>query len=184
MAMGRKVGGFTALELMAVVFIVMIMAGITVPVAMRGIRQSRMRSAASQVASGLRRARNLAIASGEVYCARFVPLAPPAIERARVDVYRLKESEIGVTPPVWQTLDDEGRIAGGVMLPAHTTLLGGQELILFLPDGSAWRPGMSSPNIVRVIPSAEYTDPTHNDWWKITVRSLSGRIETKKVVTW
>jgi hypothetical protein len=194
-AVRRKVGGFTALELMAVVFTVMIMAGIVVPVAMRGVRRSRMRSAASQVASGLRRARNLAIASGEVYCARFVPLAPPPVEvkRARVDVYQLKESEIVVTPPVWQTLDDEGRSAGGVMLPAHTTLASlasptPHELILFLPDGSAWDPGMQVPSGVRVQPSAEYTEysaegtPLHNDCWSITVRSLSGRIETEKVV--
>ena len=185
----RRVGGFTALELMAVLFVVMIMAGIAVPVALRGIRKSRMRSAASQVASGLRRARNLAIASGEIYCARFVPLAPPAVERARVDVYQLKENEIGTGPLTWQTLDDEGRIAGGVMLPAHTTLTSlasptSYELILFLPDGSAWDPGMQVPSGVRVQPSAAYTDPTHNDWWKVTVRSLSGRIETKKVVTW
>ena len=180
--MGRKVGGFTALELMAVVFVVMIMAGIVVPVAMRGVRQSRMRSAASQVASGLRRARNLAIASGEIYCARFVPLAPPAVERARVDIYQLRENEIGTGPLTWQTLDDEGRIAGGVRLPAHTTLLSGQELILFLPDGSAWDPGMQVPSGVRVQPSAEYTDPLRNDSWNVTVRSLSGRIETEKVV--
>ena len=183
--MRRNSGGFTVLELMAVLFVVMIMAGIVVPVAMRGIRQSSMRSAASQVASGLRRARNLAIATGEIYCARFVSLAPPAVERARVDIYQLKENEIGVTAPLWGTLDDEGRTAGGVSLPVHMTLNSlapPQSLILFLPDGSAWGPGMAVPSGLRVQPLADYADPEQNDWWKVTVRSLSGRIEMEKVV--
>lgn len=184
-------GGFTAIELLVVIFIVMIMAGITVPAVLRGVRRSRMRSAASQVASGLRRARNLAIASGEIYCANFHNPDPLLQEkRPRVDLYRLNESEIGITPLDWPTLTNQGRFAGGVHLPpgaqlttpySASPLPPPPEYVMFYPDGSALAVDFGPPSTVRVVllwaAGRDEDNPFNVEaYHDITVNSLSGRV--------
>lgn len=139
-----------------------------------------MRSAASQVASGLRRARNLAIASGEIYCAHFHNPDPLFKEaHPRVDLYWVRATDgvpgLGFTG--WSTLGT----GGGVNLPGGTQMAFSQEFVAFLPDGSAWGPETLVPQPIKVEPAPDYADPSRNDSWLVTVRSLSGRIDTEKV---
>ncbi len=164
----RACAGFTIIELLVVFLVIAILAGMIAPAMMRGVRLSKLRAGASGVATALRRARNLAIASGEIYCARFVNGDTPTVEN-----YRLSETEIS-GPSSWDALMP----SGGVNLPRGTQISHTQDFVAFLPDGSAWGPGMVVPAAVKV----EHRNPSSSgpDYFDVTVRSLSGRIDIRK----
>ncbi len=164
---GRR-GGFTIIELLVVFLVIAILAGMIAPAMMRGVRLSKLRAGASGVATALRRARNLSIASGEIYCARFVNGDVPTVEN-----YRLSETEMN-GPSSWGALTT----SGGVNLPKEVRFGTVPSFIYFLPDGSAWGPGMVVPAAVKVV----HRNPSSSgsDYFNVTVRSLSGRIEIRK----
>ncbi|MHC4252981.1 MAG: pilus assembly FimT family protein, partial [Planctomycetota bacterium] len=147
---GREAGGFTIIELLIAILIVMILAGLTAPAVGRGIRQSRMNSAAARVATALKRARNLAITKGHIHCAAF--------GTNDIVIWEIVDEGASVpgaipTPPAagWER-------AGGVKLPEGTVLAPSQAFIAFMPDGSAWGPGMLAPQEFMVTPE----DPGHS----------------------
>ncbi len=164
----RNTRAFTIIEILVVFFIIVIMAALAAPAITRGFRQSRMNTAATAVSTTLRQARNIAIASGEIYCARFVTADP-----AQVDVHKLGESDIGGVAD-WNLCPT----AGGAMLPEDVVISSPSAFIYFLPDGSAWGPGATSPPQIKVGLSPEHTPVIINgrnlDSRTITVRALTG----------
>jgi len=177
---GRAGGGFTMIELLVVILIVMILAGLAAPAMGRGIRQSKMNSAAAEVATGLRRARSLAITRGRVHCAVFVTSAAGPCE---VVIWDILDDGVGVPddPSELNNLletpspNPQRERAGGVQLEDVVTFngLGTQAFVAFLPDGSAWGPGM---NAVRGFSVKPRDDDNPLDVREIRVGSLSGSI--------
>ena len=173
----RDAGGFTIIELVAVILIVMILAGLAAPAMGRGIRQSKMNTAAAQVATGLRRARSLAITKGHVHCAVFVWNTEPR----EVVIWDITDEAEGVPDedyfddPYDPVADaDERKPAGGVQLEDATTFGSlPQAFVAFLPDGSAWGPGMNAVTALTVKPR---DDDNPLDVREIRVGSLSGNI--------
>jgi len=170
----RVAGGFTMIEIVAVILIMMILAGLAAPAMGRGIRQSKMNTAAAQVATGLRRARSLAITTGRVHCAVFVPGA----NSSEVVIWDITNDAVGV--PVDKAALDalaepaQKDGAGGVQLEDATTFGSlPQAFVAFLPDGSAWGPGMCAVNPFTVKP---LNDNNPLDIREIRVGSLSGNI--------
>ena len=175
----RDAGGFTMIEIVAVILIVMILAGLSAPALGRGIRQSKMNSAAAEVATGLRRARSLAITRGRVHCAVFVSAA----DFSKVVIWDILDDGVGV-PDDSSELNNlreapdpnpQRERAGGVQLEDVVTfdVLGTQTFIAFLPDGSAWGPGMNAVTPFRVKP---LNDNNPLDIREIRVGTLSGNI--------
>jgi type II secretory pathway pseudopilin PulG len=154
------------IELLLVILIVMVLAGLTAPAVARGIRQSRMNSAAARVATALKRARNLAVTKGRIHCA--------ALGTSDIVIWEITDEGLGVpgaipTPPAagWER-------AGGVELPEGAVLAPSQAFIAFMPDGSAWGPGMVAPQEFMVTP--DYPGHSALDRRRIVVGSLSGSV--------
>jgi len=174
----RDAGGFTMIELVAVILIVMILAGLAAPAMGRGIRQSKMNTAAAQVATGLRRARSLAITRGRVHCAVFVSAA----NASEIVIWDILDDGVGVPDgatelnALREAPDPNPQRArgGGVQLEDATTFGSlPQAFVAFLPDGSAWGPGMNAVTAFTVKP---LNDNNPLDIREIRVGSLSGNI--------
>jgi prepilin-type N-terminal cleavage/methylation domain-containing protein len=187
--------GFTIIELLAVMFILAILGGLIVPAASRALSATTLRTSAAQVATGLRRARNLAIMSGKVHCVRIARASDQAIVNAvRIYYYRLDELSDVTPPPVddttWKALEDDDKEAGGLSVPATVDVEfadpssgAAQEYVLFMPDGGAWRDGLLPSMPIEVMLDAEHSDYHSNTGrriiskYTITVDSLTGRID-------
>ncbi len=168
----RGTGGFTIIELLIVIFIFMILAGLVAPVFGRGIRQARMNTAAAQVATALRRARSLAINNGSMYGVRFAQ--PTAEDPWKAVIHVVPETEIG-SADLWADNDT----GGGALLDHQVEVTSPTPLpsgIFFMPDGSAWGLGMVTPPVITVALKEEYAQAGIDDSRQIMVGSLSGSI--------
>jgi len=174
----RDAGGFTMIEIVVVIFIVMILAGIAAPAMGRGIRQSKMNTAAAQIATGLRRARSLAITRGRVHCAVFVSTA----NSSEIVIWDILDEGVGIPddPAELNALREapdanpQKARGGGVQLEGAATFGSlPQAFVAFLPDGSAWGPGM---NAVKALTVKPLNDNNPLDIREIRVGSLSGNI--------
>jgi prepilin-type N-terminal cleavage/methylation domain-containing protein len=193
---GRSPGGFTIIEILVVLFIVAIMAGLAAPIVGEMMRSSALRAGTSQIATAIRRTRNMAIMSGKVYCFRFIP-RPSLDDQQEVGMYLAAGPISGaITPPFWP----EDRIAAGGdpavvenEPPIHVGSVGlprqvevafdlTQQCLMFLPDGSAWREGMLPPLQITVMLSEDVTgSDTPSDFATrerqiISIGCLTGRI--------
>ncbi len=167
----RDSRGFTIIELLIVILIFMILAGLAAPSLSRMIRASRMNSAAAQIATSLKRARSLAIINGSIYGVRFDRTSATAPWRAVI--HSLVESDM-TNLSTWESRDT----GGGVVLDLQLTvsLSPNSNGIFFLPDGSAWGEKMQPPPIITVKPDAEHEMAGIDDSREIRVGSLSGSI--------
>jgi type II secretory pathway pseudopilin PulG len=156
-----------------VIFIIMILAGLAAPVAGRGIMQSRMNSAAAQAVTALKAARNRAITKGRVHCAVF----DNSVGQSKIVTWDIIDEGLGV-PSSLPTLPAAGwERAGGAQLEKGATFGAlPQAFIVFLPDGSAWGPGMQAVREFKVTPDAEHDVPGTLDERRIVVGSLSGSV--------
>ena len=167
----RDAVGFTIIELLIVILILAILAGLVAPAAARGFRQSRMNSAAAQVGTALRRARSLAITRGIVHRVDFVNDDMP-----KAVIVAPLESD----PENWTSLEG----AGGTVLPQGTRLntsrssssIATPASVHFWPDGSAWSATMGPPSAFFVVPDAEHAQSGIDDSRQISIGSLSGSI--------
>lgn len=177
--------GFTTVELVVVLLIVAILGGMIAPVVGSAVRGSILRSATSQAATALRRARNMAIAKGMPHCLRFVQGEPPLAEIYSVD-------EIPGSDPAPPA--GTGRSAGGVSLPEGSVVafVDSSEppsYAIFLPDGSAWawRPGAVAPwpasARVRIELDAARAHGLIIERQEIAIRALTGRIDIGETET-
>ena len=168
----RNTEGFTIIELLFVIFIFAILAGLAAPSMARGIRQSRMNSAAAQVATALKRARSLAITNGSIYGVRVVPPDPMRPDDPRrVLIHKLVESDMADLA-TWESRDT----GGGVVLDTQLVVSPVPTGIFFMPDGSAWGVNMQPPPVIKVKPNADYIRIGFDDSRSIRVGSLSGSI--------
>ncbi len=166
--------GFTVIELVTVLLIVMIVAGMVVPAVASGLRSSKLRGAASETATVFRRARSMAIAEGEIYGVEMVRVVPVEELRDRAALMRIH--------PAPGFVVDTSTPAGGAMLPGGVNFKDTSLMrLFFLPDGSAavesgdmWRPA----EVVYFRPGASDPEPGR---FEITVRPLTGRIEVSEL---
>ena len=163
--------GFTAIEIVVVLLIVMILAGMVVPAVATGVRSSKLRQAASETATALRRARSMAISKGEIYGVDMDPVPPGEL--------RPNAAAISIYPA--PNFIQAGS-AGGLMLPGGVNFAAGSlTRLFFLPDGSAavesgvtWVP----VRLVYYKPGASTPEPGR---YEIRVRPLTGRIEVSEM---
>ena len=166
--------GFTVIELVTVLLIVMILAGMVVPAVVSGMRSSKLREAASETATAFRRARSLAISAGEIYGVdmnRVVPVEELRDRTAAIRIYPAPDFTLDISTP-----------AGGAMLPGGVNFKGTSlTRLFFLPDGSAVVESGDSLRPVEVVyfkPGASVPEPGR---FEITVRPLTGRIEVSEL---
>lgn len=170
----RAARGFTAIEIVVVLLIVMILAGMVVPAVATGVRSSKLRQAASETATALRRARSMAITEGEIYGVDMNRVVP-------VDELRDRAAVIRIHPAPDFSLQTSTS-AGGAMLPGGVNFAGGSlTRLFFLPDGSAavesgvtWVP----VRLVYYKPGTTMSEPGR---YEISVRPLTGRIEVSEL---
>ena len=160
--------GFTIIELIVVLLIVMILAGMVVPAVTAGIRSSRLREAANETATAFRRARDMAITAGEVYSAQPLwidPSATPPREKALVNIRHV--GQIG---------DPPGAVLSTYVLPARVDFTRGTspslEWVWFLPDGSVFYGTTSTRREVVLVPEGK-----DKPRYIISFRQLTGRME-------
>ena len=165
---GQADGGFTIIELLLVILVALILAALAARAAGRGIRQARMNSAAAQAATALKRARSLAITKGHIHCAAFATTS--------VVIWEITDEALGVPTDIALVPTAQKERAGGVELSAGTVIVSSQAFVAFLPDGSAWGPGMMPPQEFRVKPDADHDEPGTLDERRIVVGSLSGSV--------
>ena len=170
--------GFTVIELVTVLLIVMILAGMVVPAVVSGMRSSKLREAASETATAFRRARSMAISAGEIYCAQPVALVGVP-DRYQVTIFKAQDDG---SP-------DTNFPAGGHMLPSRVKFTEQDPVspgnIIFLPDGSIAGAGFVSPTEVWIVDEDE--SPPYNDasnvkpHYVVSFRPLTGRIEVSEL---
>lgn len=179
---GVTIRGVTIIELLIVIFIVMILAGLAAPVMGRGIMQSRMNSAAAQAVTALKAARNRAITKGRVHCAAFDTINNPNV----IVTWEIVDEGVGI-PADFDALDalrdgsdpNPQKDSGGGATLAQGTVIDSplqRTFIAFMPDGSAWGPGMVTPQQFWVKPDADHDVPGTLDERRIVVGSLSGSV--------
>ena len=167
--------GFTVIEIVVVLLIVMILAGMVIPAVTAGVRSSKLREAASETATAFRRARSMAIAAAEIYGVYLNQVS---------DFAELRDRSASVQiHPAPDLSGDTSVSAGGVMLPGGVNFVGGpSELtwIFFMPDGTAalasaemWKP----VKLVYFKPGASAPEPGR---FEITIRPLTGRIQVSQ----
>jgi len=178
--------GFTVLEMLAVLFIVVIAAGLAVPAVRTMMTSSSLRAGATQIGDALLRARNLAITSGKLHCLRIVP-SPDQDGRDEAQIIQLPGMPVDNPPAAtWDAWIVADRDRGGETLPPQVSARftdSSQYYILFLPDGSAWRYGMIPSSTITVYLREDYSQTSKdtatyddNERRIISIGSLTGRI--------
>jgi type II secretory pathway pseudopilin PulG len=166
--------GFTIIEMVVVILIVMILVGMAVPAVTAGVRSSKLREAASETATAFRRARSMAIAAGEIYSAQPAPL-PGDPDRYQVTIHKARDDG---TP-------DASFPAGGLMLPSGVKFIeeGPASLgkLIFLPDGTIAGDGFTTPNEVWIVHEDESPPYYGRPHYVISFRPLTGRIEVSEL---
>lgn len=126
--------GFTVLELIAVILVLMVIAAAGIPVFIRAARTARLNTAARQVGGYLRGIRYRAINEGVFAHLRWGNLA-----RADGAVYGFMEACVSARraapPAAWWPLDAGYEPASGLLLPNGIQFESAGALA-FLPDGS------------------------------------------------
>lgn len=161
--------GFTVIEIITVLLIVMIVAGMVVPAVASGLRSSKLREAASETATAFRRARSMAISAGEIYSCQPVPL-PGDPDRYQVTIHKAHDDgSPDLTFP-----------AGGHMLPSRVKFTEQDPVspanIIFLPDGSITGGGFATPAEVWIVHEGESPPYYGKPHYVISFRPLTGRI--------
>jgi type II secretory pathway pseudopilin PulG len=162
-------GGFTIIEVIVVLLIVMILAGMIVPAVAAGMRSTRLREAANETATAFRRARDMAITAGEIYSSQ--PLwvdgsATPPREKALVNIRH--------APQVGST---SGAVLSTFVLPSGVDFTHSAapslEWVWFLPDGSVHFD--TAYREVLLVPEGK-----GKPRYVISFRQLTGRIEIRR----
>jgi prepilin-type N-terminal cleavage/methylation domain-containing protein len=171
----RREAGWTLVEVLAVLFILAILAGLSAPVVVQMARADRLRSASTAVSGALLRARSLAISSGEIYCMRLTPWSETA--PARACVYRVSEEDLASIAS-WGVADWEVRLSGSLALPPETQCSSGGAYLMFLPDGSAAGPSFAAPPTpaFTVLPAPGYEHYAYDESQETAVHPITGRI--------
>ena len=144
--------GFTIVELLAVMFVILVLMGMGIAWASRFYSQRRVGAAAGEVAAGLRQARNLAMARNRVVHVRFVHesedlqqvmiyiLPDATLNLGRVSAWPVDGDEVApsVILPRGVRLDPDGDPTGDPTSD-YTKTAGVRQIgsIYFWPDGSA-----------------------------------------------
>jgi Tfp pilus assembly protein FimT len=177
---------FTALELLFVLLIIVIAGGLVAPVVGSMLRSSALQAGASQVASALQKARNLAIRSGKVHVMRVVASEAPGTKGAQSAIYRLGEiTELTrpMTQVEWDQFEAADKDVSGSVLPVEVEVAfsGINDYIIFMPDGSAWCDGMMQPVPLEVGLLEKYWR-AGREYQVVSITSLTGRVTVGPVV--
>jgi Tfp pilus assembly protein FimT len=148
--------GYSLMELVVVLGIIIVLAAMIVPTVGPMRRQGRMRVGAATVAESLRLARSLAVSQSVYYCVDFDPVATPQ----QIIVFQ------GVTGSK-ASPERVDRLPEGVRFQGATPADG---LVLFNPDGSC------SGNFTVKIRNADSAPGIPMDERTIAVTAASGRV--------
>ena len=168
----RSERAVTTIELVVVLLIVMILAGMVVPAVASGVRASKLRDAATRTATAFRRARSMAILASEMYCAQAVPVVAGS---GTYQVTIFKALDTGAKDPAFP--------AGGVLLPRGVKFTeaapASPENIVFLPDGSIAGDMFGRLEDVWIV--AEDAAPPYSDdrRYVVSFSALTGRIAVR-----
>jgi len=156
---GRE-SGFTAIELMVVIGIIIIIAALTIPTIAGLMRSTRLASSTNTCAAMIRTARALAIASSEIYCFELDDSGDPAL----VGVY-----DDFAAPPTYPKgrPNSEARLESDIAVSSPD----GARLE-FQPDGSARLDGQTVPIATYTVELAEEGGRTR----RIRVKGLTGMV--------
>ena len=164
----RRLRGYTVIEMLTVLFIIVIVGALIAPGLGQLMKRSKVSSSVAAVAGALRTARALAITTNDVYHVR---VHTSGGEYWLSAVWVRDEDKRHVVPVPALAENEYETLASG-RLEEGTRLTSGQAL-LFWPDGSAWW----DPSFPEVIFTVEVEDPDEHDTpVRIRVRA-SGVVE-------